>query len=79
MLLVADKSITVHYYGCTDIALAAAVFRPCWHEVGGDQMILDLECPSNEDEHPQFVDYNGTLDLKNLHLVLVARKLELAH
>ncbi len=76
VLMLTDKTITVHYYGCTEIALASAVFKPCWHEVGGDQMILDFDCPMNEDEHPQFVDYNGTLDLSDLHTVLVARKLE---
>jgi hypothetical protein len=40
-------------------------------------MILDFDCPENEDKHPQFVDYNGTLQLKDLHTVLVARRLEL--
>ncbi len=40
-------------------------------------MVLDFDCPTNEDKHPQFVDYNGKLDLKDLHTVLVARKLEL--
>ncbi len=71
---VTDKYITVHYYGCTEIALASAVFKPCWHEVGGDQMILDFDCPENEDKHPQFVDYNGTLQFKDLYTVLVACK-----
>ena len=56
--------------------LATAIFKPCWHEVGGDAMILSWECPDNEDKHPQFVDYNGQVDLKDINTVLIARQLE---
>ena len=39
-------------------------------------MILGWEPPENEDKHPQYVDYNGQVDLKDINTVLVARHLE---
>jgi hypothetical protein len=77
VLEVSAKSITVHYYGCVEIALASAVFKPCWHAPPGDQMILDFEMPDNPDDHTNVVEYSGIVDLKDIHTVLVARKLEL--
>jgi hypothetical protein len=70
-------SIRVHYYGCVEIALASAVFKPCWHTATGDHMTLSFEVPDDPSEHELFVDYSGTLDLEDIHTVLVARKLEL--
>jgi hypothetical protein len=73
---VTATQLVVHYYGCTDIALASAVFKPCWHEVGGAQIILDFKCPEPVEWHTQYLEYSGALDLSDLHTVLVARKLE---
>ena len=73
---VSTTQLIIHYYGCTDIALASAVFKPCWHEVGGNQMILDFKCPVPAEWHTQFLEFTGELDLRDLHTVLVARKLE---
>ncbi len=39
-------------------------------------MIMAVDCPVPEVWHQQFIDYHGELDLKDLHTVLVARKLE---
>ncbi len=76
ILFATATSITVHYYGCTQVVLATAIFKPCWHEAAGDEMILALDCP--EDDPPRrFVDYNGTIALKDIESVLVARHLEL--
>ena len=75
VLLVTHKSVQLHYYGTTSMILSTAVFKPCWHEVGGDAMILSWDPPENEDQHPQFVDYNGQVDLKDINTVLVARQL----
>jgi hypothetical protein len=74
---VSNKSIKVHYYGCVEIALASAVFKPCWHTATGDQMTLSFEVPEDPSEHELFVDYSGIVDLEDTHTVLVARKLEL--
>jgi hypothetical protein len=76
ILLVTPTYVSLHYYGTTSIVLSTAVFKPCWHEVGGDAMILSWEPPGNEDKHPQFVDYNGQVDLKDINTVLLARHLE---
>ncbi len=76
--MVTTKRLSVHYCSCTEILLAAAIFKPCWHEVGGDQMIMAFDCPHPDEWHPtQFVEYSGELDLRDIHTVLVARKLEL--
>jgi hypothetical protein len=77
VLLVISKSLTVHYYGCVEIVLASAVFKPCWHEVAGDDMILAVDMPDDPDHPTRFVEYSGIIDLKDIHTVLVARKLEL--
>jgi hypothetical protein len=79
ILFVTDTHITVHYYGCTQVVLASAIFKPCWHEVGGDEMILALDCPEDTEDDPpiRFVDYNGTIALKDIESVLVARHLGL--
>ena len=34
------KTITVQYYGTTQIVLADAVFKPCWHELMGGDIVL---------------------------------------
>jgi hypothetical protein len=71
------KDIRVHYYGCVEIALASAIFKPCWHTATGDQMTLSFNVPKDPSEHELFVDYSGIVDLEDIHTVLVARKLEL--
>ena len=73
---VTATQLIVHYYGCTEIALASAIFKPCWHEVAGNQMILDFTCPTPHEWHTQYIEYSGASDLTDLHTVLVARKLE---
>jgi transposase InsO family protein len=75
VLLVTRRSVQLHYYGTTSMILSTAVFKPCWHEVGSDAMILSWDSPENEDKHPQFVDYNGQVDLKDINTVLVARQI----
>jgi transposase InsO family protein len=75
--LIFDKTITVHYYGCTGMVLNTAIFKPCWHMVCGDDIVLQCEMPDwNDDGRPNFVAYSGTLDLRDVHTVLVARQLE---
>jgi hypothetical protein len=57
--------------------LADAVFKPCWHEAGDTAIILEWECPEDIVEQRRlFIDYNGEVDLKDVHTVLVARHLE---
>jgi hypothetical protein len=38
---VCPAQIRVHYYGTTGVVLAKAVLKPCWHEVGGNDIILE--------------------------------------
>jgi hypothetical protein len=74
--LVVRKTVAVHYYGCTGMVLATAVFKPCWHMVDGADIILEWTCPAwDDDGRPNFVAYSGTIDLRDIHTVLVARKL----
>ncbi len=79
VLQVNPKSLKVHYYGCTEVFLASAVFKPCWHDSLGDCMTLSMDCPETDDYQPggEFIEYSGIIDLKDIHTVLVARKLEL--
>lgn len=45
--------------------------------VHGDDIVLQWECPDwDDDGQPNFVAYSGTLDLQDVHTVLVARQLE---
>ena len=75
--LLFEKTVTLHYYGCTSINLQTAVFRPCWHMVAGDDILLQWDCPDwDDDGRPNFVAYSGTIDLRDIHTVLVARQLE---
>jgi hypothetical protein len=53
------------------MVLATAVFKPCWHEVDGDNILLHWDRPDWD-----FVSYSGTIDLRDIHTVLVERKLE---
>jgi hypothetical protein len=72
-----DACLSLHYYGTTTVVLAEAIFKPCWHEVGGITIVLDWKRPEVLDRHPrQFVAYSGEVDLKDVHTVLVARSLE---
>ena len=71
-----DRTVTLHYHGCTQIVLAAAVFLPCWHEIAGDEIVLSIDCPQPYDDHITFCEYSGIVELKDIHLVLVARNLE---
>jgi hypothetical protein len=69
---VSASCIRLHYYGTTSVILAEAVFKPCWHEVAGAEIVLDWECPpppEPEWHHRQFVDYNGEIELKDVHTV----------
>jgi hypothetical protein len=43
-------AILLHYYGTTSVVLAEAVFKPCWHEAGGTDIILDWKCPEDNVE-----------------------------
>ena len=75
--LIFEKTVTVHYYGCTGMMMDTAVFKPCWHMVAGDDIVLQWDCPDwDDDGRPNFVAYSGTLDLRDIHTVLVARNLE---
>ncbi len=70
-------TILLHYYGTTSVVLAEAVFKPYWHEAGGSDILLEWECPEdNKEQRRLFIDYNGEVDLKDVHTVLVARHLE---
>jgi hypothetical protein len=70
------KTVNLHYYGCTEIVLAAAVFKPCWHEIASNDIVLAHKCPEPYDDHPTFIPYNGDVDINHIHLVFVARNLE---
>jgi hypothetical protein len=70
---VTRSTIKLHYYGCREILLPNAVFRPCWHaeNAGRDPAIsLHHTAPGNQ------IPYSGTVDLKDIRQVLVARNLE---
>jgi hypothetical protein len=69
-------AISLHYNGCTQVVLAAAVFQPCWLEIAGTDIVLASECPQPYDDHITFTAYSGEVDLKDIHLVLVARNIE---
>ncbi len=82
IMYVDPKEITVHYYGCTEIALANATFKPCWHTSMTTEILLSVEVPESYGARPRdnpdpHMEYSGILQLKDLHTVLVARKLEL--
>ena len=70
-------SVTLHYYGTTGLILATAVFKPCWHAIDGNDILLDFN-PFNDDSdcHLKFSPYSGEVDLKDIHTVLVARNVE---
>jgi hypothetical protein len=71
-----ETTITVQYFGTTHIVLADAIFKPCWHEVEGDNdILLSWKIPVFEN-HVLFVEYSGTIDLKDIHTVLIARELQ---
>jgi hypothetical protein len=74
---VTDKLIRVHYYGTTSIVLATALFKPCWNEVNGSEILLLHDCPLPADYgFRTFEPYTGEMDLKDVNTVLVARHLE---
>jgi hypothetical protein len=66
------QDIMLHYYGCTDVVLASAVFKPCWHEESDDVIHLEWESP----DPTRFIPYSGNVDLQDISRVLVARHLE---
>jgi hypothetical protein len=72
---VTATTIRVHYFGTTHMVLKDAVFKPCWHEVAGTDILLSWDVPSFAN-FVDFVDYHETIDLKDVHTVLVARNLE---
>ena len=61
--------ISVHYYGCTTRDLRRAVFRPCWHHPGSNEISLAAAALPNQ------IPYTGRLDLDALRELLVARNL----
>jgi hypothetical protein len=78
VMQVTPKTLQVHYYGCTEVILASAIFKPCWHDAMGECITLPMDCPETDDYHPngEFIEYSGIIDLQDIHTVLVARKLE---
>jgi hypothetical protein len=71
------KLLRVHYYGTYGIVLATAVFKPCWNEVNGSDIVLQDDCPLPTDYGLRnFEPYAGEMDLKDVHAVLVARHLD---
>jgi hypothetical protein len=68
--VVAARRISLHYYGCREVLLQNAVFHPCWHKPGSDAITLHLTCPAAN------IAYAGTIDLKDISNVLVARNLD---
>jgi hypothetical protein len=76
VMAVDETSVNLHYYGCTAIVLAAAVFLPCWHEIASNEIVLSSECPEPYDDIITFIPYSGNVDKQDIHLVLAARKLE---
>jgi hypothetical protein len=71
---VRDQNILLHYYGCTEIVLASAVFKPCWHEVCGDAIVLSSTSPTSASK--RFCPYTGEVDLNDVRHVLIARHLD---
>ena len=71
------KHIRVHYHGTTHMVLSDAIFKPCWHAAGSEDIVLSWDVPDDgEWMHLEFIDYHGIIDLKDIHTVLVARNLE---
>ncbi len=74
---VTAKSLRVHYYGTYHVVLATAVFKPCWNEVNGSDIVLQTHCPMPAGYGSRdFEPYAGEMDLKDVNAVLVARHLE---
>ena len=74
---VTAKLLRVHYYGTYNVVLATAVFKPCWNEVNGSDIVLQTDCPTPADYGSRnFEPYSGEMDLKDVKTVLVARHLE---
>ncbi len=71
---VREQNVLLHYYGCTEIVLASAIFKPCWHEVGDDTIVLYFASPASVDE--RFAPYTGEVDLNDMKHVLIARHLD---
>jgi hypothetical protein len=75
--LVSPKAVTLHYYGTTGMILANAIFLPCWHEVNGNEILMSWTCPEFENHgRHNFSEYQGEIDLADIHTVLVARHIE---
>jgi hypothetical protein len=75
ILEVTAKEICVQYFGTTQMVLKDAIFKPCWHEVAGDSILLSWKIPAYEN-CVAFIEYSGNVELKDVHTVLVARNLE---
>jgi hypothetical protein len=75
ILKVTDREICVQYFGTTQMVLKEAIFKPCWHEVAEDSILLSWRIPEYEN-FVDFIEYTGRIDLKDVHTVLVARHLE---
>jgi hypothetical protein len=74
VMSVQPNDVSLHYYGTIGLILATAIFKPCWHEVSSDDIILD-RVPGDRDPHSNYVPYSGAIDLRDIHTVLVARHL----
>ncbi len=72
-----NKTVTVHYYGCTGMILETAIFKPCWHRVDDEEIALNWVCAGGvQNGKPTVVPYSGTLNLRDVSTVLVARQLK---
>ncbi len=72
-----NRTVTVHYYGCAGMLLDMAIFKPCWHRVDGVEIVLNWVCAGGVvNGQPTVVPYSGTLELRDIHTVLVARNLK---
>ncbi len=38
--MVTATIVRVHYFGTTQVVLKDAIFKPCWHEIGGEDILL---------------------------------------
>jgi hypothetical protein len=69
--------ITLHYWGTTGLILTSAVFKPCWHLVNTDDIVLNSDPLDQSGTGLQFVPFTGDVDLSDLSTVLVvARHIE---
>jgi hypothetical protein len=66
-----DLGINVHYFGCIHVMIDRAVFKPCWHLPGSNDIELASDPPSNA-----HLRHSGQMAFDSLRNLLVARNLE---